>query len=342
MQRDQEIDFTEIAGESGALGVITLQRPHALNALNQAMLHALHQQLTVWASQSSIKAVVIRAVPGRAFCAGGDIRALYEKKLAHDPTASDFFRDEYQVNRQIFHFPKPYIALLDGITLGGGAGISIHGSHRVATPAMSFAMPETGIGFFPDIGASYFLPRLPYNIGYYLGLTGERITYSDCFALGLVDAIISADSQSLLINALAQAALPDKNAVSQIIRNFSIEVPASALLTHQKEIEICFAPSSIEGVMQALESAESDWCHRMVAILKTKSPLSLYVTLRALQHGAHLDFDACMAMEERLSSYFLQAPDFMEGIRAAVIDKDHAPHWKPLALFDADLLFSLF
>lgn len=332
MQLNKEIDFTEISGRHGDLGVITLQRPHALNALNHAMFLALDQQLAIWASHSFIKAVVIRAVPGRAFCAGGDIRAAYEKKLANDPTLVNFFRDEYRVNRQIFHFPKPYIALLDGMTMGGGAGVSIHGSHCVATPTMSFAMPETGIGFFPDIGASYFLSRLPYKMGYYLGLTGERIAYNDCLALGLVDAVISPEAQEQLIDKLIHTALPDKMAVSHIIKEFAISVPSSALLARQNEIKTCFAKNSVEEIIQALESIGSEWCHHTADIIKTKSPLSLKVTLRELQQGEQLDFDACMKMEDCLLLHFLKSYDLFEGIRAAVIDKDRAPRWEPKLL----------
>lgn len=328
MQLNNEIDFTEIPGHKGNVGIITLQRQQALNALNHAMFLVLDRQLTAWASQSSIKAVVIRAVPGRAFCAGGDIRAAYEKKMANDPTLVNFFQDEYRINRLIFHFPKPYIALLDGITMGGGAGISIHGSHRVATPNMSFAMPETGIGFFPDVGASYFLSRLPYKMGYYLGLTGERIAYNDCITLKLIDAVIAPAAQESLIDKLIRTPLPDKMTVSHIIKELAISVLPSGLLVHQNEIETCFAKDSIEEIIQALESIGSEWCCNTVDVLKTKSPLSLKITLRELQQGEGLDFDACMKMEECLLLHFLHSRDFFEGIRAAVIDKDRAPQWE--------------
>lgn len=340
----QFIDFTEIPGHGGSLGMITLQRQQALNALNHAMLLALGRQLTAWAVQPAIKAVVLRAVPGRAFCAGGDIRAAYEKKRVNDPTLINFFQDEYRVNRLIFHFPKPYIALLDGIVMGGGAGISIHGSHRVATAAMSFAMPETGIGFFPDVGASYFLSRLPYRMGYYLGLTGEQIAYNDCFALQLIDAVIVPAAQELLIDKLIETALPDKMAVSQVIKEFSIAVLPSALLAHQNEIATCFAKDSVEEIIQALELTGNEWCCNTIDILKTKSPLSLKITLRELQQGERRDFDACMKMEECLLRHFLHSRDFFEGIRAAVIDKDRAPQWemKRLSAVDAETVAQYF
>ncbi|MCD6039966.1 MAG: crt 3 [Gammaproteobacteria bacterium] len=335
MQFNTDIDFVEIPGVKGNLGIITLQRQQALNALSHEMCLAFSQKLITWRKKDAIKAVIIQAAPGRAFCAGGDIRAAYEKKIKNDSTLVDFFQDEYELNRQIFHFPKPYIAFLDGITMGGGAGISIHGSHCVGTPNMSFAMPETSIGFFPDVGASYFLPRLPFKMGYYLGLTGVVIRYNDCLALGLIDAVISADAQALLIQRLAQTALPNPQTVSDIIQEFSITAPPSALLSHRNEIEICFSKDSMAEIIEALESAENSWCRQTAENIKTKSPSSLRMTLYALQQGNHLDFDACMAMENRLLCYFLQSHDFFEGIRAALIDKDHAPQWEPALSPDA-------
>src|SRR3989338_2126316 len=198
MSDDQEVLFEEIAGQGGHLGVITLNRPQILNSLNQTMIDAMYAQLNKWAIAPDIKAVVIRAAPGRAFCAGGDLRFTYERFKNKDPLLSTFFRDEYQLNRLIYHFPKPYIALLDGITMGGGVGISIHGSHRVATENLLFAMPETGIGFFPDVGGTYFLPRLPGRIGYYLGLTGARIKTDDCVTLGISQHKVTRDKLSAL------------------------------------------------------------------------------------------------------------------------------------------------
>src|SRR5579872_925135 len=185
MQNISEIAFEEISGRDDNLGLITLTRQSVLNALNQKMINAIDQQLKEWENANHIKAVVIRAAPGRAFCAGGDVRSVYDRKLAQDPKIADFFRDEYGMNRRIHHYPKPYIALMDGITMGGGVGISVHASHRVATERLVFAMPETGIGFFPDVGTTYVLPRLPDFIGMYLGLTGARLTLNDCLALGL-------------------------------------------------------------------------------------------------------------------------------------------------------------
>lgn len=334
MQDNKPIDFTEISGKKGNLGIITLQRPAALNALNIEMLHALNQKLLEYESNSAIKSVIIRAIPGRAFCAGGDIRAIYEGHKNNNLQGTDFFRDEYQVNKTIFHFKKPYIALLNGITLGGGVGISIYGSHRIATKNMSFAMPETAIGYFPDIGATYFLPRLPQYMGYYLGLTGERIGYQDCVALGLVDTIVSENKEDEIIHQLAESALHDNHSISRIIQSFAVEVPFSSLMAHANAIENCFSKNSIEEILKALKNENSSWCSSVIDLLNTRSPTSLKVTLRALQRGEKMNFDDCLKMEETLALHFMQSHDFFEGIRAVMIDKDRAPQWKPSKIED--------
>ena len=329
-----EVIFEEMPGKNGNLGLITLDRQNALNALNHAMFLALDKQLTDWTENSSIKAVVIRAAEGRAFCAGGDIRHAYERGLAKDPILGEFFGDEYRLNARIFHFPKPYIALLDGITMGGGAGISINGSHRVGTERLVFAMPETGIGFFPDVGASYFLSRLPKKMGFYLGLSGAKISYQDCFALGLVEQIIARDSQAKLIEMLADTVSMKKEDVSAVIKSFAAPVAPSTLMDHANEIETCFSGHTVADILQALENQGSEWCQQTADIIKTKSPTSLKVTLKELQLGEKLNFDACMKMEYKMTRQFIVGHDFFEGVRAAIIDKDQKPHWNPVKLDD--------
>lgn len=330
----EEIHFEEKPGNDGSLGVITLNRPKALNALNHEMFNAIDHHLSAWAGKPHIKAVLIRAVQGRAFCAGGDVRLAHERKKMNDPRLEHFFRDEYVMNRLIFNYPKPYIALLNGITMGGGAGISIHGSHRVATEHLVFAMPETSIGFFPDIGGTYFLSHLPHKMGFYLGLTGEAIPYNDCYALGLVDAVIHSDSQNKLIELLVDSALPDNETISQIINSLVVSVPKSTLLEHKSEIVSCFSHDTVEKIIHALEETATDWCKKIATILKTKSPTSLKVTLQALIRGEKMNFEECMQMEYRIMQQFLRSHDFFEGIRAALIDKDKNPRWKPTTLED--------
>lgn len=328
-----EILFEEIPAHNGKLGIITLNRQKALNALNHVMFIALDEQLEAWKIRDDIKAVVIQAAEGRAFSAGGDIRYAYERKMANDPTLSNFFRDEYQMNSCIHHYPKPYIALLDGITMGGGVGVSIHGSHRIGTQRLVFSMPETGIGFYPDVGTTYYLSRMPHKIGFYLGLTGARISYVDCFALGVVQEIIAQDSVANIIPALAEATTAlDKDSVSTLLKKFAIAVPSSELLTHHQEIENCFDKKTVEEIVEALENYPSQWCKDTAAIIKTKSPTSLKVTLHALQKAQNEDFDACMKMEYNLTCHFVHGHDFFEGVRAAIIDKDQKPQWKPATL----------
>ncbi len=327
-----EIIFSELPGHNGNLGLITLNRPQVLNALNHEMFLALDENLAEWDKNRDIKAVIIQATEGRAFCAGGDIRSAYEKKLAKDPALYTFFADEYRMNSRIHHFSKPYIALLNGITMGGGVGISIHGSYRIATDRLVFSMPETNIGFYPDVGTTYVLSRLPHRVGYYLALTGARISYADCYALDIVQEVVAQESLPKIIQVLSQATIPDKSAVRGLINQFAISPPKSDLLQHQKEIETCFSKYSVEEIINALENSTSEWCQQTAEIIKTKSPTSLKVTLHALQKAEKLSYDECKQMEYYLTCHFLQGHEFFEGVRAAIIDKDQKPRWKPAIL----------
>jgi len=334
MKSIPEINFEEVTGRDGNLGLITLTRTQVLNALNHVMFNALNEQLAEWESANHIKAVVIRAAEGRAFCAGGDIRYAYERKMANDPKLADFFRDEYRVNRHIHNYTKPYIALIDGITMGGGVGISVHASHRVATDRLVFAMPETGIGFYPDVGTTYILARLPHKIGFYLGLTGARILLSDCVATGLINYAANRDIFPELIYRLADTSFEgdQRESVTQVIQELAIPAGESSLWEHREKIANCFDKKTVEEIVQALENYPSEWCQDVATILKTKSPTSLKVTFHALQEAATMEFDDSIQMEYRLTSRFIEGYDFFEGIRAIVIDKDQKPHWKPATL----------
>lgn len=336
MESKQEIIFETVDGVEGNVGLITLNRPEVLNALSHSMMVALDKQLVEWDEDAGIKAVIIRAAAGRAFCAGGDIRAAYERGMQKDSKLIDYFGDEYRADSRVYHFSKPYIALLDGITMGGGAGISIHGSYRVATERLVFAMPETGIGFFPDIGASYFLSRLPQYIGYYLGLVGARIPFNDCLAIGLIDQVVARDSLDTIVKNIAATSLARNSdaTIAELIRHFSVPVEKSALMLHQSEIATCFSKETMEDIMEALEEYPSAWCEQIANELALKSPTSLKVTLNALQRGAKLRFDECMKMEYVLAKHFIASSDFFEGVRAAIIDKDQKPVWRPAKLAD--------
>lgn len=334
MNANAEALFDELDGTGGNLGIITLNRQSVLNSLNLSMIHAIHKQLQSWMVAEHIKAVVIRAAEGRAFCAGGDLRLTHQQARINNPALSHFFHDEYQLNRLIFHYPKPYIALLDGITMGGGAGISVHGSHRIATERLMFAMPETGIGFFPDVGGTYFLPRLPGNLGVYLGLTGARLTGDDCVALGITQQKVAQETLPDLIQALAQQPFNNnaRDAVTSTIHRFKMITKPSLLLEQQQILDSCFSHASVEEIVQALSQTSSPLCEEAIIALAQKSPTSLKVTLRALQKGKQLDFDRCMEQEQILTNHFIQGHDFPEGIRALIVDKDKHPHWQPSSL----------
>lgn len=333
MKSIPEMQFEEQQAKEGSLGVITLTRQQALNALNHQMYLALDQQLIEWDKASHIKAVVIRAAEGRAFCAGGDIRHVYEMKKNQDPKLNIFFRDEYRMNKRIFHFSKPYIALLDGITMGGGVGISIHGSHRVGTEKLLFAMPETGIGFYPDVGATYSLSRMPHKIGYYLGLTGARIGPEDCAALGIVQQLVKHDDLEKIMEELKKVTLT-KQSVTEVLQKFATVPAQSKIWENRNTIEKYFSAKTMEEILQGLESSSNEWCQQTAAVIKSKSPTSLKVTLMALQKAESMNFDACMEMEYRLTCHFCEGYDFFEGTRAVLIDKDQSPKWRPAALKD--------
>ncbi|OGT47512.1 MAG: 3-hydroxyisobutyryl-CoA hydrolase [Gammaproteobacteria bacterium RIFCSPHIGHO2_12_FULL_41_15] len=330
----QDILFSELAAQQGAIGQIVLNRPQALNALSTSMCQTIREQLQQWQTDAHVKAVLIRGKGERAFCAGGDIRVLYQQGRENIAAAKTFFQQEYQMNAALFHFNKPYIALLDGITMGGGAGISIHGSHRVATERLVFAMPEVGIGFFPDIGAGHFLTRCPHRMGYYLGLTGDRISASDAKALGLVTHIISSQQQEDLIKTLLTTPFDahDFEFISGLIDSFSVAMEAPKLAPYTALIEKCFSVASVEEAIARLTADASTWSLSIVKTLQTRSPTSLKVTWEQLKRAAHQTFDATMQMELNIAYQFLNTHDFFEGVRAAVIDKDQTPHWQPSQL----------
>jgi enoyl-CoA hydratase len=309
----------------GPLAIVTLDRPEALNALTLDMAEHLDRQLVEWASDPAVTAVLIRSACGRAFCAGGDIRALYDAGRRDDPYASDFYRSEYRLNHRIKTFGKPYVALLDGITMGGGVGLSIHGSHRVVTGRCQFAMPETGIGFFPDVGGSWFLPRCPGALGAYLALTGARLGAADMLYCGLATHCVE--------DVAALPGLLESQNVDAVLERHASDPGAAPLAQHRRAIDRCFSAMTVEDVLARLDTDGTPWAQETALLLRKKSPMSLKVTIRQLQLGAKLDsFAAAMRMEFRLARHFMAAADFYEGIRAAVIDKDQAPRWQPASL----------
>jgi enoyl-CoA hydratase/carnithine racemase len=330
----QDVLFNEVTGQHHSIGVITLNRPAVLNALNLHMIRSMYEKLNSWAKMPQVKAVMITGSGDRAFCAGGDIRLTYELHQKQDKNITAFFEEEYRLNSLIFHYPKPYIAFLNGITMGGGVGISIHGSHRIATERLSFAMPETGIGLFPDVGGTYFLPRLQNHMGYYLGLTGNRINADDCMALNITQHNVSSTCLNELVTLLANH--PFKNdlhaEISQLIEQFAIPSAPSTLMEQSQLIDEYFAGRTMEAIVKKLASTDHTFLQEIVQTLQKKSPTSLKITLAALLKGATLSFDACMQQEYRLVSNCLKNHDFFEGVRALIIDKDQKPVWQPETL----------
>jgi enoyl-CoA hydratase/carnithine racemase len=310
----------------GALGRITLNRPKALNALTLDMVAAMLAELRAWAGDPGVTAVLLEAPPGRAFCAGGDIRALYESGKAGDGKAARFFATEYTLNAAIKHFPKPYVSLIDGIVMGGGAGISIHGAYRVASENAVFAMPETAIGIFPDIGASHFLNVLPGRIGLYLALTSTRITAGDMAYSGLATHFVPAARQGEIAPRLAQG-----ENIDSILAALATAPPPSALAQHREAMDRAFAHDSVEAVTAAL-GEEGDWGRTVLDMLARCSPTSLKLTMREMAEGKGRVLEDCLATEYRLALRILEGHDFYEGVRAVLIDKDQKPRWRPDSL----------
>ena len=318
-----------VALREGRIGRLTLDRQRALNALDLPMIRFMQQTLDLWREDDKIQAVVVEA-EGRAFCAGGDIRAVRANVLGQAYEAAEqFFAEEYALNGAIARYPKPYISLIGGICMGGGLGISVHGSHRVVTEAAVMAMPETAIGLAPDIGASFFLPRLPGFLGTYLGLCGHRLAGPDIVHAGLATAYVPADRLPALSSALAQDG-PDA------IERFAVTLPPYTLQPDLAAIDRCFSADSMVGILDRLEAEATNWSRSVLAVLRTMSPSSLCWSLASLRAGAHRDLDACLAAELALVLRIIRLPDFAEGVRAMVVDKDRAPRWQPSRIEDVD------
>jgi enoyl-CoA hydratase len=317
--------------QRGAIGLITLNRPRALNALTHAMCVAMKAQLDHWAEDGKIAAVVVQGAGDRAFCAGGDIRSLYESGRAGTPYAREFYRDEYVLDAAIKHYAKPYIALIGGIVMGGGVGISVHGEYRVADETTTFAMPETGIGLFPDVGGSYFLPRCHDGpeMGAYLALTGTRLTVADVYWEGIATNFVARKDRAALIERLAKGEEP-----ARAFAALATPMPDTFGPDHREDIERVFGANSVEEILVALDADNSDWARETAVTIRRKSPTSTKLAFRQLKEGAKLEFDDCMRMEFRMVNRVIGGHDFYEGVRATIIEKDNAPKWRPADLYD--------
>ena len=320
----------------GNAGVVTLDKQETLNAVTADMLRMLDQHLDVWEQNDQVSRIIIKASPGRAFSAGGDIRHLYERGMAKDYDF-DFFAHEYQLNARIASFTKPYIAIIDGIAMGGGVGVSYHGSHVVAGDNHMFAMPEVGIGFFPDVGGSYILSRLPGKLGLYLGMTGDRVRQGDAVLSGLADYAVASDRIGDLVDALCIS--KDINAT---LDGFATNVEQGVHMANLDLINEAFSGQSVMEIVECLttmsesDGGRADWATKVLQQIRQKSPTSLEIAFRQISNGADLSMDDCMRMEYRILRRILPERDFYEGIRAAIIDKDNAPKWVPDALTNVD------
>lgn len=327
---EQEIDVFK----SGSLGRIVLNRPKTLNAATFSMISAVARALDEWEGDDSVRAVLIEGAGDKAFCAGGDVVAVSQAGKEQSELSRTFFQSEYRLNRRIHGYPKPYVALIDGIVMGGGVGLSVHGSHRIATERTMFAMPETGIGLFPDVGGSYFLPRCPGRMGEYLGLTGARLNGAEMAALGLSDGYIQSVDTARLIDGL-QDALADGSAlaadtVTQVVNAMASDAGDAPILAHQGLIDAAFSKPTVEEIQAHLEQDGSDFAAKTLATLRQKSPTLLKAALVQIRRGRDQTFDKNMVMEYRMVRHALRpAGDFHEGVRALLIDKDKSPHWNP-------------
>jgi enoyl-CoA hydratase len=336
-----------LLARDGGVASLTINRPQALNALTLENYRRIAPALTAWAEDPTVRAVVVRGAGGRAFCAGGDVRAVYEagRGIAGDRSLTAvFFCEEYRLIREIHRFPKPYIAIIDGITMGGGAGISVNGAYRIATERTLLAMPETGIGLFPDVGATRFLNRSPGRIGRYLGLTGARLKAADALYSGFATHFVMQDRIEALSRSLAGTAWQTGREFAQVearLAEFAADPGPAPLAALRPAIDDCFSADGIESILDALAAAaaagaQAEWASATRAGLYKKSPTSLKVTARQLATERDFEIEQALVLEYRLTQHFMAAHDFYEGVRALLIDKDQAPHWRPATLAEVD------
>lgn len=315
--------------ESG-IGRITLNRPRALNSLNHGMVLAMLDHLETWRADPGVRAVLIDGAGDRGLCAGGDIRAIYEDARAGGTASLPFWADEYRLNLLISRYPKPYLALMDGLVMGGGVGVSAHGSHRIVTERSRVGMPETGIGFVPDVGGTYLLSRTPGELGTHIALTAGAISGPDAIHCGLADHFVSSERIPDLLDALTSR--PTDDALALIAE----PAPPSALAGDAAWIDHCYAADTVEEILARLHAA-GDAAATAAKEIEAKSPTALKVTLRALRSAAAMpDLETVLAQEYRISAHALSTAEFAEGIRAQIIDKDRAPKWSPATLSEVD------
>jgi enoyl-CoA hydratase len=312
------------------VGFVTLNRPKAINSLNQSMVSHLRAVLTAWEQDDAISAVVLSGAGERGLCAGGDVVAIYHSARADGAEARQFWHDEYVMNGQIGRFPKKYVALMDGIVMGGGVGVGAHANTRVVTETSKVAMPEVGIGFIPDVGGAYLLSRAPGSLGLHAALTGAPFSGADAIALGFADHYVPHDK----LDALRQAIAAD--GVESAIAAHAVEPPASQLAAQRDWIDHCYAGDTVADIVASLRNHERTGAgpaNDAANLIATRSPIALSVTLEAVRRAAELDtLEDVLAQDYRVSSASLRSHDLVEGIRAQLVDKDRNPKWSPASL----------
>ncbi|XP_065696391.1 3-hydroxyisobutyryl-CoA hydrolase, mitochondrial isoform X1 [Patagioenas fasciata] len=321
----------------GGAGIITLNRPKALNALNFSMIQQIYPQIKTWEKDPETFLIIIKGTGGKAFCAGGDIKAITDAGKAGSRLAQDFFRAEYSLNNAIGTCKKPYVALIDGITMGGGVGLSVHGHFRVATEKTVFAMPETAIGLFPDVGGGYFLPRLSGKMGCFLALTGFRLKGRDVLKAGIATHFVDCEKLPALEKDLIALKSPSTENIADLLNSYHAKSKVDqekefVLDEHTEKINSIFSANSVEEIVKKLKQDGSPFAVKQLETLNKMSPTSLKITLRQLREGASMSLQDVLRMEYRLSQACLKGHDFYEGVRAVLIDKDQSPKWRPAAL----------
>ncbi|MFC3070146.1 enoyl-CoA hydratase/isomerase family protein [Phenylobacterium soli] len=313
----------------GQVGRLTLNRPQALHALTTTICREMIAALTAWRDDPAVKLVMIDHSGERGFCAGGDIRTLAESGKGDGVAGRGFFFIEYRLNHLLFHYPKTVVSFMDGVVMGGGVGVSRPARFRVGTERTTFAMPETGIGLFPDVGGSWYLARMPDHLGMWLALTGARLKAADCELVGVITDYV----ESARLPELKAAIVADPAAVETLLTEYEAEPGRPPIAAHQDEIARCFAGDSVEAIVAALQASDSEWAREQAKIILTKSPLSSKIAHRQLVEGARAkSFDEVMAMEYRIAHRLAVSHDFLEGVRAVIVDKDNAPKWSPPSL----------
>jgi len=315
-----------IAAVEGHVGRLRLARPRQLHALNTAMCQGMLDTLEAWRGDMAVEAIILDHAEGRGFCAGGDIRMLADSGAADGVAARAFFFTEYRLNHRLFTYAKPTVAFMDGITMGGGVGIALPCRFRVATENTRLAMPETGIGLFPDVGGGWYLSRLPGRMGQFIALTGYRLDGAECAALGLATHYLPAER----LDEVKAAIVAAPQEIGEVLDRFAIPTPDARILDHRDAIDRLFASDTLEEVFAALQADGGEWAGQQLATLRTKSPQAMKVSLRLLKDGAGMaSFADEMAREYAVAARVVQRHDFTEGVRAVIVDKDNAPRWNP-------------